>query len=140
VSQGPVNIDLKVADGKMSGEMKMGGQAKPVSADLGGELFADGAGAALVLATLPLADGYTTTFRNFNLLTQKTRAMQLTVNGSEQVTVPAGSFDTFRVDVASPDDGTKLTLWVSKSSRQVVRSTVSSPQLPGGTVTSELLK
>jgi hypothetical protein len=66
--------------------------------------------------------------------------MQLTVNGSEQVTVPAGSFDTFRVDVASPDDGTKLTLWVSKSSRQVVRSTVSSPQLPGGTVTSELLK
>jgi dipeptidyl aminopeptidase/acylaminoacyl peptidase len=140
VSQGPVNIDLKVADGKMSGEMKMGGQAKPVSADLGGELFADGAGAALVLATLPLADGYTTTFRNFNLLTQRTRAMQLTVNGSEQVTVPAGSFDTFRVDVASPDDGTKLTLWVSKSSRQVVRSTVSSPQLPGGTVTSELLK
>jgi hypothetical protein len=106
VSQGPVNIELKIADGKMTGEMKMGGQSRPISADLGGELFADGAGSALVLATLPLAEGYATTFRNFNLLTQKIRAMQLSVNGSEQVTGPAGTFDTYKVDVASPDDGT----------------------------------
>jgi dienelactone hydrolase len=140
VSQGPVNIDLKIAAGTMTGEMKMAGQTRPISADLGGELFADGAGSALVLATLPLAEGYTTSFRNFNLMTQKVRAMQLNVSGSEQVTVPAGTFDTFKVDVASPDDGTKLMLWVSKTSRQVVKSTVSSPQLPGGTVTSELLK
>jgi dipeptidyl aminopeptidase/acylaminoacyl peptidase len=140
VSQGPVNIELKIVDGKMTGEMKMGGQSRPISTDLGGELFADGAGSALVLATLPLAEGYATTFRNFNLLTQKIRAMQLNVNGSEQITGPTGTFDTYKVDVASPDDGTKLTLWVSKSSRQVVKSTVSSPQLPGGTATSELQK
>ncbi len=140
VSQGPVNIELKVADGKMSGEMKMTGQARPISADLGGDLFADGAGALLVIATLPLADGYTTTFRNFNLQTQKTRSMQLTVSGSEQVTVPAGTFDAYKVDVTSPDDGSKLTLWVSKSSRQALRGTLSSPQMGGATITSELQK
>ena len=98
------------------------------------------AGALLVIATLPLADGYTTTFRNFNVQTQKPRAMQLAVSGSEQVTVPAGTFDAYRVDVTSPDDGSKLTLWVSKSSRQALKGTLSSPQMAGATITSELQK
>jgi hypothetical protein len=120
--------------------MAVGGQPRPISADVGGDLFADGAGASLVLATLPLAEGYTTTFRNFNLQTQKVRAMQLTVGGTEQVTVPAGTFDAFKVDVSSPDDGTKMTLWVSKLLRQVVKSTVTSPQFGGATVTTELQK
>jgi dipeptidyl aminopeptidase/acylaminoacyl peptidase len=140
VTQGPVRVDVKVADGKLTGEMAMAGQPRPISADLGGDLFADGAGAAQVLATLPLAEGYTTTFRNFNLQTQKVKAMQLRVGGSEQVTVAAGTFDTFRVEVTSPDDGTNMTLWVSKGSRQVVKGTGSLPQLNGATVTSELQK
>jgi hypothetical protein len=140
VTQGPVRVDVKVADGKLTGEMAMAGQPRPISADLGGDLFADGAGAAQVLATLPLAEGYTTTFRNFNLQTQKVKAMQLRVGGTEQVTVAAGTFDTFRVEVTSPDDGTNMTLWVSKGSRQVVKGTGSLPQLNGATVTSELQK
>ena len=47
------------ADGKATGTMAMGGEPKPMSVDLGGELFADGAGANEALASLPLAEGYT---------------------------------------------------------------------------------
>src|SRR5207247_3337836 len=93
-SQGPINVEYEVKDGKVVGEMKMmNGQARPISMDAGGDLFADGAGASESIATLPLADGYTTTFRNVDLMKQQIKTIQLKVVGSEQVTVPAGTFD-----------------------------------------------
>ena len=59
----------------------MGGQEKPVAADLGGTLFADGAGAYPSIAALPLKEGYTTTFRNFDVLKQKVTVKQAKVSG-----------------------------------------------------------
>src|SRR5437588_5762629 len=43
---------------------------------------------------LPLAEGYSTTFRNFDVQTQKVKLLQLTVAGKEEITVPVGKFDT----------------------------------------------
>ena len=60
VHQGPVVIDLQFADNKATGTMTMNGQERPINADLGGALFADGAGASDVIGSLPLAEGYTT--------------------------------------------------------------------------------
>jgi hypothetical protein len=48
----------------------MGGQAKPIAADLGGVVFADGSAAPQTLARLPLSEGYSTTFRNFDVQKQ----------------------------------------------------------------------
>jgi hypothetical protein len=70
-------------DGKASGTFSMNGQSKPIAVDLGGTLFADGAGAADVLARLPLADGYTTTYRNFDLQKQKVALKQVKVVGTK---------------------------------------------------------
>ena len=71
IKQGPMAIDLSFDNNKATGTMARGDQSKPVDADLGGALFADGAGTHEVMATLPLAEGYETTFRNFDLQTQK---------------------------------------------------------------------
>jgi dipeptidyl aminopeptidase/acylaminoacyl peptidase len=139
VTQGPISVDLDVKDGKATGEMKMNGQARPVAIDVGGDLIADGPGASLVVATLPLADGYTTTFRNVDLLSQQARATELKVVGSEQVTVPAGSFDAFKVDIAAAG-GPKASLWISKDSRAVVKVVTNPPQMNGATITLELDK
>jgi len=139
VSQGPLSIDLAVAGGKATGEMKMGGQPRPINVDVGGELFADGPGAPLVMATLPLAEGYSTTFRNFDVQTQQVRVMQLTVAGSEQVTAAAGTFDTFKVDFTAAA-GQKGTIWVAKDSRAVVKGVLSAPQMAGANLTIELQK
>ncbi len=140
VTQGPITIDLSMKDGKVSGEMSMGGQARPVSADIGGELFADGAGAHFAVATLPLADGYETTFRNLNIQTLKAKVLQLRVVGSERVTVPAGTFDAWKVELSSADDGAKATIWIVKDSRTVAKVVTVSPQMGGATVTTELQK
>ena len=85
--------------------MEMDGEIRPISVDLDGPLFADGAGANFVIGCLPLAEGYTTAFRNFDVQKQKVKLMQLQVAGSESVTVPAGTFDTFKVELSSADGG-----------------------------------
>jgi hypothetical protein len=138
-SQGPVKAELSFAGGKASGTFTMGGQASPVAVDLGGAVFADGAGSAEVLARLPLADGYSTTFRNFDLRRQKASVKQIKVVASEEVKVPAGQFQTWKAEVSSADGepGT-TTLWIAKDSRRVVKTSASLPQTGGATVTSEL--
>ena len=83
--------------------MAMGGQEKPIAVDLGGPLFADGAGVVPSIAALPLKEGYTTTFRNFDVLKQKVTVKQAKVSGVEEVTVPAGTFKAWKVEIASAD-------------------------------------
>jgi dipeptidyl aminopeptidase/acylaminoacyl peptidase len=139
LAQGPVAIEFEVKDGKATGEMKMGGQGRPVNVDLGGDLYADGPGSADAISALPLADGYTTTYRNLDLRAMQVRTVQLKVAGSEQVTVPAGTFDAFKVEMSGSDGG-KTTLWVAKSPRKPVKQVTISPAMNGATITSELQK
>jgi len=139
IKQGPVTIDLTFDDAKANGTMAMGGPAKPVSADLGGPLFGDGAGAYSVLATLPLAEGYTATFRNFDVQKQKASVKQLKVLGAEDVKVAAGTFKTWKAEIASAEgDAGMTTIWVAQDTHQLVRLTATLPQMGGATLTSEL--
>ncbi len=139
ITQGPMNVELESRDGKIKGEMKMNGQAKPIAVDAGGELFADGAGSLDVIATLPLAEGYATTFRNFDAESLQVRLVQLNVLGSEKVTVPAGTFDAFKVEFRS-NGGPSGTEWVAKDLRRVVKLVATLPQMNGATMTLELRK
>jgi hypothetical protein len=139
IKQGPVAIEIDFKDNKASGTMNINGQSRPIAVDLGGDLFADGAGAHAVLASLPLAAGYTATFRNFDIQTQKVKLMQIKVVGEEKITVPAGSFDAFKLEVASAEgEGGKTTVWVDKATRKVVKTSATLPQMGGAVVTSEL--
>jgi hypothetical protein len=118
----------------------MNGQDKAIAADLGGPLFADAAGANQVIACLPLAEGYTTTFRNFDVQTQKVKLLQLTVAGVESVTVPAGTFSAYRVEITSADGGAdKKTLWIAKDSHKVVKGSAVLASMGGAVVTQELI-
>ena len=137
ITQGQVSIAFEVKDGKAVGQMSMGGKTQPIDAALGGPLFADGAGANEVIARLPLAEGYTASFRNFDVQSQKVGVRQLRVAGSEQVTVPAGTFDCIKVEVTSDDGGTS-TLWVARAPRRVVKTSSTSPRMQGATITAEL--
>jgi dipeptidyl aminopeptidase/acylaminoacyl peptidase len=141
VRQGPVAIDLDFAGNKATGKMSMNGQDRPIAVDLGGPLFADAAGAEQVIACLPLAEGYSTTFRNFDVQTQKVQLMQLTVAGKEQVRVPAGTFDTLRVEISSADGGSdKKTLWIAGETHKVVKATAVLASMGGAVMIEELVQ
>jgi dipeptidyl aminopeptidase/acylaminoacyl peptidase len=141
IKQGPVEINLEMKGNTLSGSMSISGSPKPINADTGGALFADGAGANDVIAALPLADGYSTTFRNFDIDKQKVSLKQLKVAGTESVIVPAGTFEAFKVEIVSADgEPGKTTLWVEKSGRKVVKISSVLPQANGAVVTVELTK
>jgi len=139
VKQGPVTIDLAVGDGnKASGSINMNGKVTPIAVDLGGPLFAE-TGGAQCIALLPLADGYITTFRNFDLQKQKVKLIALKVTGSESVTVPAGTFDAYKVELSSADGGTeKETVWIAKDPRKAVKVSAVLAEMGGATLTAEL--
>jgi len=139
IKQGPAVIELAFEGGKATGTVAMGGDPKPVSVDLGGELFADGAGSHEAIGALPLAEGYRATFRNFDVRQQKVQLKQAKVAGSESVTVPAGTFQAWKVEIASAEGepGT-TTIWVAKDSRKVVKTITTIPQMGGAVVTTEL--
>jgi dipeptidyl aminopeptidase/acylaminoacyl peptidase len=141
VRQGPVAIDLDFAGNKAAGKMSMNGQDTPIAVDLGGPVFADAAGDDQVIACLPLAEGYSTTFRNFDVQTQKVKLQQLTVTGKEDVTVPAGTFNALRVEVSSADGGSdKKTLWIAGDTHKVVKVSAVLASMGGAVLTEELVQ
>jgi len=141
LKQGAVAIDLDFAGNKAAGNMSMNGQDKPIAVDLGGPLFADAAGSDQVIACLPLAEGYNTTFRNFDVQTQKVKLLQLTVAGKEEVKVPAGTFNALRVEISSADGGSdKRTLWITGETRKVVKVTAVLASMGGAVMTQELMQ
>jgi dipeptidyl aminopeptidase/acylaminoacyl peptidase len=140
VQQGPLAIDLDFSKGKAVGTMSMDGQKKPISVDLDGPLFADAVEANFVIPCLPLSEGYSTVFRNYDLQKQKTKLIQLKVAGSERISVPAGEFDVFKVELSSADGGPdKSTIWIAKDSRTTVKASTLMAEMGGATLTAELI-
>jgi dipeptidyl aminopeptidase/acylaminoacyl peptidase len=134
-------IELAFNDNKATGAMMLGNESRPVSVDLGGALFADGGGAYAALAALPLAEGYTTQFRNFDVMRQKPRIKELRVTGVEQVTIPAGTFEAYKLEITAADgENDKTTVWIAKDTRRVLKIVATIPQLNNATFTSELIK
>ncbi|HEU0122814.1 MAG TPA: alpha/beta fold hydrolase [Bryobacteraceae bacterium] len=139
LKQGPANIQFTVKDGKAEGTMSINGKDRPIQAELPGPLFADGAGSMAAIGALPLAVGYKATFHNFDLSKQKPKLMQVEVTGEEKVTVAAGSFDTWKLDVTSADGGNeRLQFWVDQKTRRCVKASAVLAQMGGATMTSEL--
>jgi hypothetical protein len=90
-----------------------------------------------------LAPGYRTTFRTFDVQTQKVRIWSFEVTGAETVEVPAGTFETFKATIEALDgEGGNGTFWISQDApRATVRSEfVLPPQMGGVTVTSKLMR
>jgi dipeptidyl aminopeptidase/acylaminoacyl peptidase len=139
LAQGPAKAEVTYSGSKVTGSLAMGGDPKPFDLDSGGPLFAEGASAQVALGALPLAEGYSVTFRTFDLMRQKVTLRQLAVLGIEEVTVPAGTFKAFKVLVKSAEgDPGEQTLWIATDKRQLVKVSATLPN--GATMTAEMVK
>jgi hypothetical protein len=71
---------------------------------------------------------------------QKVKLRQLQVAGAESVTVPAGTFETFKVEISSADGGPdKSTVWIAKNTRTPVKVASVMAEMGGATLIAELL-
>jgi len=137
--QGPVTIELTYEGTKAKGTLAMNGQNREMNVDLGGQAFGDGAGQDLALASLDLKEGFSVTFRVLDAEKQKGALKQAKVTASESITVPAGTFKTWKVEVASAEgEPGAQTLWIDSVTRKIVKITQTIPQMGGAVIAAEL--
>ncbi len=138
--QGHVTLEIEYSDKKVMGQMNMGDTKNDLTTETQGALFAEGAGSKNVLACLPLKEGYATTFRNFDSQKKVVKIMRLEVTGKESVTVAAGTFDTYKLELkpANGDPG-NTTIWVTADKqRKPVKTSSVVPAMGGAIMTAEL--
>ena len=139
MSEAGSKVDIAFSGTRVTGLIKMQGKKSEIDLEIGGPVFGEGPGYAQVIACLPLEEGYSAVFRNFDIQKQKPRAMRLEVARSEEVEVPAGKFDTFRVELTSAEGGPeRSTVWVSKDDRRAVKFATVMPELGGARIEAEL--
>lgn len=136
----PMHANFTFKNDEALGSLSVDGHEKTVSTTLHGPLFANYAGSLQSIAALPLADHYSTTFRNFDVQEQKETLMYLRVAGQEYVTVPAGTFETFKIELSQYGAGNDIqTLWVTKYTHTPIKLLTSFQSMQDTTVTLELL-
>ncbi len=142
VKQGATSIELAFTATEVSGKMKAVGQEMPIKAKVDGAVLSDGAPLHLALATLPLADGYRSQIQSFEIVGGKAKKHAVTVAGSEDVKIPAGTFAAWRVQITpeEPGDGA-ATVWIEKAGgKRVLKWERTLPgAMGGGKLGAELL-
>jgi len=139
VDQTGVSIALEYEPDKITGSMELRGQKSDISVDLDASILSS---LETVVGTMGLKSNYKTTIRTFNLLQQKTVPHSLEVTGKEEVTVPAGTFDVYKVEV-TPLDGSsgKQTIYVNiEKPYNMVKLEAELPAMMGGGTTNVELK
>ncbi|RME26781.1 MAG: S9 family peptidase, partial [Deltaproteobacteria bacterium] len=96
-------LELQVADGRITGEFRMGGNSMKIDRQVKGNFFGEGAALEVVLAALPVAEGYTAGLRVLSLLEQKVLPYGMEVGASGKTKVKAGTFDTFEAKIQRLD-------------------------------------
>ena len=119
-----LNTRVSIANGRATGTAQDPGPTGIVSSNVNLAVppgtVDDQVLGALVL-TLPLAEGYKTTFTSLGLMPAEVRTNEVSVLGKETVTVPAGTFETYRVLVHSRDDATMFVTTASPHRIVLVR-------------------
>ncbi|MCI0708000.1 MAG: prolyl oligopeptidase family serine peptidase [Ignavibacteriae bacterium] len=141
-TQGMATMSMNFTSSAVEGKIVAGPQEMPIKAKTSGPVLTDGAGLEIPVSTLPLTEGYSGTIETFDMMSAAARKMSLKVSGSEKVTVAAGTFDTFKVELKSEEEGGgNTTLWISKDGRRTVKSEMQLPAaMGGGKAVTELVK
>ena len=142
IKQGPATIALEYGASSVTGSVSSPMGNADIDKTLDAPVIGDGSAMEVYLSALPLAEGYTATVRTFNAQQQSVRPMKLEVTGTATVEVPAGSFETFVVEVTPMDgnDAGTATMHVRQAAPHMVvqAETKLGPQMGGGTATAKL--
>ncbi|MEM1042990.1 MAG: S9 family peptidase [Bacteroidota bacterium] len=141
MQQGPGVIEITYDEDEVQGQMSQGGQSMPFTAALDLPIVAGGHVLEVGLSTLPLAEGYAASFAAYNPVPgqQGVSTYTLAVTGTEEVTVPAGTYQAWVVEVDKADSNEDSTLFLDQETGMLVKSMSTLPaQMGGGTMTSEL--
>ena len=139
IDQGAVSMSLDFTDNAITGTVTTpGGNTMDVDMSIEGPVLGHMEAA---LAVMPLEPGFKTRVKVFEPNMQQLQQINLEVVAAESVETTAGTFDVYRLDIASPD-GTGISgkTWVTQAKPHLaVKSEASLPPMSGGgTMVTEL--
>jgi hypothetical protein len=133
---GAASLALKYTADSVKGALDAPGQSQTIAAKNVKGALSNDAVLLLALGQMPLAAGWTGRLDLLNPASGAVLPLTLRVSGSEKVTVPAGTFDTFVVEMTGGPG--PVSFYVAKDG-PVVRTVQAVPQM-GGTMESVLAK
>ncbi|MYE24289.1 MAG: S9 family peptidase [Gammaproteobacteria bacterium] len=137
IQQGPMTATIYFAEGAITGEMLMSGTSTPFEVPVDGPVVGH---LETALAAMPLAEGFQTQVRTFQPGMGNTQLLNLSLVGTETVETPAGSFDTYRVDLQG-DDGSSGSMWVTEQQpHRGIKAEMVLPAMGGASATTVLTK
>jgi dipeptidyl aminopeptidase/acylaminoacyl peptidase len=138
--QGPVTMEMEFTATEVKGKINMGdGADQPFSVANDKPLAPDGAGGDLFLAALDWKEGATYYYTTFDPQSQQLNTQEAKALRKEKVTVPAGTYDAWVVEVKNTDgSGGGSTHWIAENLS--VKSVTSIPEMGGALLTVELVK
>ncbi len=138
VHQGAATITLDYGETGVTGAIDAGARHMDVNVRSDAPLYGEDFALELAIGAMPLEPGYATTVHQLNVMQGTTSPVRVAVTGTEDVTVPGGTFDTWVV-TTTPGNGPTSTFWIDRESRRAVKAELSmGPQMGGATATLQL--
>lgn len=110
IEQGGMQIPLTFAKDKVT----MTAMGKAMEIPMNGAYISDGAGFDYVIAGLPLKEGYSLAFNMVDVMSAKSKQVQLKVNGTEKI----NNADCIKVEIASVENPSdKTTMWINPKTK-----------------------
>ena len=140
-TQGTAKVDLDFSAEGVIGKISMGDQNIPVNIKSDHPVLPSEWGTLIPLSALPLETGYTATIHQLDLMTMSAKAIIVKVVGTEKLTVKAGTFDSYKVEVTPAEGEGSDVVWIDTTTRNILKSEAKlPPMMGGGSVITELVK
>jgi hypothetical protein len=141
VTQGTAKVDLDFSAEGVTGKISMGAQDIPVNVKSDHPVLPAEWGTLIPLSTLPLETGYTVTIHQLDFMTMSAKAITVKVVGTEKLTVKAGTFDSYKVELTPVEGEGAGVVWIDTTTRNILKGEAELPPIMGvGSVIMELVK
>lgn len=131
VIQGPANIVME----KEGNNIKVTAMGKESVIPVQGAYMTDGAGVDMIIARMPLQQGYQTSFYTVDMMTMKPKQIILTVLGKEKM----NGVDCWKVTTVNAEqENDKTVLWIDPVKKMAVKTEQTIPALNNAVMTVEL--
>ncbi|MEN9609749.1 MAG: Prolyl tripeptidyl peptidase precursor [Bacteroidota bacterium] len=114
LENGQLKIELDYTPTLIKGNVIGGSVDRVIALHTEEPILTDGAGIDLVIGSLPLREGFIGYYRTFNPQSHQVKINQVKVVGVERVSVPAGSFESFKVEFKPINGDQATTFWIEK--------------------------
>jgi dipeptidyl aminopeptidase/acylaminoacyl peptidase len=141
ITQGTAKVELDFSAQGVTGKISMGAQDIPVNVKSDHQVMPSEWGTMIPVSTLPLEAGYAATIHQFDLMTMSAKAMIVKIEGTEKLTVRAGTFDSYKGQLTPVEGEGGGTFWIDTKTRNILKIEAKLPSMAGGgSVITELVK